>query len=188
MNSKNIASDGISGLSNSLQVEEVAMIKEGFKPDFEQESPVMQQRPLRSMKTRRIKKQKGKRVLKRVYFDANDQQSSYSSLMSEYIDCDYSAYLEVNSNAVELEQRYEEERMEERMEARMDERMEEIQENSDEDESPALQNGQNVIEIVDSGGKPRTSESIPADEDVENSENRILKHNSPRENYQVFHQ
>ena len=100
MNSKNIANDGISELSNSLQVEEVAMIKDGFKPDFDQEVPIMQQRPLRSMKTRRIKKQKGKRVLKRVYFEANDQQSSYSSLMSEYIDCDYSAYLEVNSNAL----------------------------------------------------------------------------------------
>jgi hypothetical protein len=176
MNSRNIASDGISGLSNSLQVEEVAMIKGGFKPDFQQEVPVMQKRSLRSMKTRKIKRHKGKRVLRRVYFDANSQQSSYSSLMSEYIDCDYSAYLEVNSNAIELEQRYAEE-----------ERMDEIQENSDEDESPHL-NTQNVIEIVDSGGKPPTSESIPADEDVENSENRMLMHNSPRENYHVFHQ
>jgi hypothetical protein len=177
MNSRNMEGEGISGLSNSLQVEEVAMITGGFKPDFEQEEPVLQKRPLRSMKTRKIKKHKGKRVLRRVYFDANSQQSSYSSLMSEYIDCDYSAYLEVNSNAIELEQRYAEE-----------ERMDEIQENSDEDDSPPPLNSQNVIEIVDSGGKPPTSESIPADEDVENSENRMLMHNSPRENYQVFNQ
>lgn len=169
--------EGISGLSNSLQVEEVAMITGGFKPDFVGEVPVLQKRGIRSMKTKKFKKHKGKRVLRRVYFDANSQQSSYSSLMSEYIDNDYSANLEANSNAIELEQRYAEE-----------ERMDEIQEKSDEDESPPLQNSQNVIEDVDSGGKPRPSESIPANEDVENSENRILIHNSPRENYHVFHQ
>lgn len=57
--------------SNSVEIAEVAMITNGFKPDFDKrEEGKFSQVPVRTMKTRKIKKKnkkkKGKRVLKRV--------------------------------------------------------------------------------------------------------------------------
>ena len=166
----------MSEISNSVQIEEVAVITEGFRPDFREEQPVQHKVPIRTMKTKRIKKRKGKRVLKRVYFEANSQNSSYSSLISEYGDADHSAVLEMNSNAVELEQHYAQQ-----------EKLISIKENSDEDDSPP-QSSQNALPVSSSENRQQSDFSVPAEEDVDDSSNRMLRHNSPRQSFQVFNQ
>ncbi|CAI2370423.1 unnamed protein product [Moneuplotes crassus] len=91
--------------SNSVEIAEVALITNGFKPDFENnEEGKFNQVPTRTMKTRKMKKKnknkKGKRVLKRVCYNATSQQSSYSDLVSEYV-LESVHDLELNSNFID---------------------------------------------------------------------------------------
>uniref|UniRef100_A0A7S3NUH9 Uncharacterized protein n=1 Tax=Euplotes crassus TaxID=5936 RepID=A0A7S3NUH9_EUPCR len=79
------------------------MITKGFKPDFENaEEGKFSQVPGRTMRSRRINKEKknGKRIMKRFKYDATSQQSSYSELVSAYVQ-ESIQDLEPDSNFVE---------------------------------------------------------------------------------------
>ena len=92
--------------SNSIENEEVVKIIHGFKPDFNTNENESNKAPKRTMeyksKSKRSKRgsKKGKRVLKRRWYHETSQQSSYSSLISEYI-FESGNDLELNSNLVQ---------------------------------------------------------------------------------------
>lgn len=84
----------------------------------------------------------------------------------------------MNSNAMELEQQYARE-----------ENLKSIREHSNEDDSPK-RNSQDAFQPSYSLNKQQSDFSAPADEDLEEDEssNRMLRHNSPRQSFKVFNQ
>lgn len=192
--------------SNSVEHAEVAMITQGFRPNFEKEEEGgYAQLPPRTMKTKKIgkkkKKRKGKRIMKRVWYDATSQQSSYSSLISEYV-LESGHDLELNSNFVDD---YEDEVPNHQNGGNISPIKEESEESEDNKSPPEAssddrESGQNnrressseksnpSSESQDSD-ENSDSDSIPADEDVNESESfRNLSHNRPANNSNVFNQ
>jgi hypothetical protein len=186
-NANPLASEAVD-LSNSVAHEEAVLMTQGFRPDFANQAPEpdarFNQAPFRTMKTKKYskkkKRKKGKRVLKRVYYEANSQQSSYSSLMSDYVDIENSGNgLELNSNVVEEEP-----------DQREPEQIDPIQERSQEDSDEAENDSESDQgeENYQSSPQKASEVSIPAEEVAEDPAYRIPVHNSPRESFAVFNQ
>lgn len=174
--------NNFSDISNSYVHEELVRVVHGFRPDFEQAAPAEQSRPLRTMKTKKMKNQKGKRVLKRVHYEATSAVSSHSSLVSEYINDDLDNQLEENSKA----QMYEE--LEEmKQNGNMDVVHEHSQEDSDHEEYRIdVPSDQHLISPLRHKGTPSSDE--PADEHFDSEANLEIARNSPRESFKVFNQ
>ena len=169
----------MSEISNSCANEEVVKIVNGFRPDFDHEQPAIEQRPLRSMKTIKKKNKMGKRVLKRVYRPATSDQSSYSSLMSSYVDIDDISELQLKENVLPLSEPMGEGNPQEN--GQMQPIPEEV-EDSDKDSHSNR-----------SGSSPRlrqqmSTSSLPADEYFDSQAKIKIAKNSPRESFNVFNQ
>lgn len=172
-------------ISNSVVMEEVARITHGFRPDFAKETPIVTSKPLRTMKTKKFKKSKNKtkskRVLKRVYHEGTSAMSSWSSLVSSYVDIDNEKDLEpelashLDINLEYLPQNPENGDMH---------MIEEVEEGDN-----AALNGE-VSSSPHSSFSPnnKSSSSLPADEYYDSQANLRLERNSPRESFKVFNQ
>lgn len=160
-------------------MEEVVRVTKGFRPDFAHENPTAQSKEFRTMKTTKFKRKKGKRVLKRVYHEGTSACSSYSSLISDYVDIEPSENLEpdLDSNII----------MEENLNMipNNNHAMPEIQE---EGEYESEQYESESSPELKSSSEERASASIPADEDLDSQANLKVKRNAPRESFKVFNQ
>lgn len=177
-------------LSNSVVHEEAVLMTQGFRPDFTNQPQPQEpdarfvQAPFRTMKTKKYnkkKKKKGKRVLKRVYYEGTSQQSSYSSLMSSYVDIEDSGNgLELNSNVV----------VDEPLAEAAPEQYDPIQEMSQEDSNEAEEESEEAQgdENYQSSPNKGSEASAPVEENVGEPAHRIPIHNSPRESFKVFNQ
>lgn len=166
----------MSEISNSCANEEVVKIVNGFRPDFAQEQPVEEQRPLRTMKTMKKKNKLGKRVLKRVYRPATSDQSSYSSLMSSYVDIDDISELQLKENALPLDEQLGDGNPQEN--GHMHPIPEEAEDSDKDSQSPSSPQLRHQM----------STSSLPADEYFDSQANIKLEKNSPRESFKVFHQ
>ncbi len=212
--------------SNSVEHAEIAMITNGFRPNFDKiEEGKFEQMPPRTLKTKRIgnkkKKRKGKRTLKRVCYNATSQQSSYSSLISEY-HIESGNDLELNSNYVDeyedapadhqnggnISPIKEESEENEEVKSNKSSKNEDNKSNenrddkslpeasSDNDPESSQNNNpesssekNNPSSGRESSDEESDSDSVPGDEDVDDSESyRNLSHNRPANNSQVFNQ
>ena len=160
----------MSEFSNSRENEEVVRITNGFRPDFDRQDPIRNRQPLRTLQTFKAKKRRGKRVMKRIHYDGTSDESSHSSLVSEYINASLEDNLSVNSNMYDQANPQENDRMG----VIPEDEDEDDQENADSSDPPR-------------GGKEFSSPS-PADEHYDSSANLVLKKNSPRESFRVFDQ
>lgn len=160
----------ISELSNSRENDEVARITNGFRPDFDKQDPIRNRQPLRTLQTFKAKKKRGKRVMRRIHHEGTSDESSHSSLISEYIEVSQDDYLSINSNVYDQANPQE------------NDRMGVIPEEENDDD-------QGQVESSESGreGKEFSSPS-PADEHYDSSANLIVEKHSPRESFRVFNQ
>lgn len=191
--------------SNSIEHAELAMITQGFRPDFNKnEEGKLEQVPVRTMKTKKLgkkKKKKGKRVLKRVHNDATSQQSSFSILESEYV--------VESGNDLELDSKFvddHEEEIEDRQNGgnispiREESEAEEDDKSLKEASSAHQESSQNQVPSSDEGrnessSNPESSEEEDDDSVPDDSENisrssshRYMSHKRPNQSSKVFGQ
>lgn len=161
-------------------MEEVVRVTNGFRPDFAHENPTGQQKGLRTMKTMKVKRKKGKRVLKRVYHEGTSACSSYSSLISDYVDIEPSANLEpdLDSNCA----------IEQGLDLSPSPHPQAMQEIPEEGEYESEQYESESSPSAKSSSEGRVSASVPADEDLDSQANLKVKRNAPRESFKVFNQ
>jgi hypothetical protein len=160
----------MSEFSNSRENDEVVRITNGFRPDFDNQNPIANRQPLRTLKTFKAKKKKGKRVMKRIHYEGTSDDSSHSSLISEYIDPSQDDHLSVNSKLYDQANPQE------------NDRMAVIPEDEEEDDQEQVESLESPI-----AGKDLSSPS-PADEHYDSEANLVLERNSPRESFRVFNQ
>ena len=166
----------ISRFSDSKENDEIVRVTNGFRPNFEKDNPISQPDRLRSLKTMKRGKAKGKRVLKRIHQAATSSDSSDSILVSDYIDISQDVNLEMNSDAQLYYDRFENPQEDE---------MDHISEDDNEDVNSSDSDAPNIRIPV---SVKESASSIPADEHYDSQANLILGRNSPRESFKVFHQ
>ena len=118
-------------------------------------------------------------------YPATSQQSSYSSLISDYV-FESINEIEPNSNFVEsIEEVEKDEERHYNPSPIMEEEGEDEGHNSESDRGPFSYNNNNS-----SGSSPdKNEDSVPGDEDIdESSSHRNPKHNSPQQSFRVFRQ
>mmetsp|Transcript_3338 Transcript_3338/g.3947 ORF Transcript_3338/g.3947 Transcript_3338/m.3947 type:complete len:135 (+) Transcript_3338:225-629(+) len=129
-------------------------------------------------KNKKGKGNKGKRVLKRICLAATSQQSSYSSLISDYV---LESAIDLSLNSDYVESVHEEQYIQDQ-----------ILEESGEDEDPFQSDGnqgRNPSPSSRDNNSPRQGYSVAGEEEInEESSQRMMKHNSPRESFKVFNQ
>jgi hypothetical protein len=166
-----------SRFSDSKENEEIVRVTNGFRPNFEKENPISEPERLRSLKTMKRGKVKGKRVLKRIHQEATSSNSSDSILISEYVDVSQDVHLEMNSDAQLIIDRYANPQ---------DDEMAHIPEDENEDVNSSDSDTPNIK--IPKSVKESASSSMPADEHYDSEANLVLGRNSPRESFKVFHQ
>ena len=133
----------------------------------------------KKLKNKQKNKTKSKRFLKRVYHEATSAQSSWSSLVSSYMDIEDSNDLqpELASN-IDLQP-------ENVHEDQGDGHMAMIFEENEGEEAASLQGSSSQSA---SSPERNDSYSLPADEYYDSEANLQMNKNSPRESFKVFNQ
>lgn len=154
----------------------MAKVIKGYKPTFSNTEP-QQEMSLNHKKAKKLKAKK--RVLKRVYFEGTSAQSSYSSLVSDYVEPSMENSLDLLSHIQEAEDVVEEEEEEEEAW---------VAPVAQVAWSPFPPNFNSGSERA-SGSHPRESySSLPADEHYDSEANLQVERHSPRESFKVFNQ
>ena len=139
--------------------------------------PPLRIRVSSGLRRNRKKKAGKKRVLKRVYFEANSKQSSYSDVVTSYIDASNPESLEMLSGIIEVNEEQQEDNKEQ-----YEKQIDDHHENSDEAENSEDAEDEKLDD------EAKSNSSLPADEHYNSQVNLIVAKNSPRESFKVFNQ
>ena len=110
--------------------------------------------------------------MKRVYFEAHSNKSSYSDVVTSYVDASNPNSLDLLSNIIEVN------------EEQLENDNEEYKNGNDKDDNAENDEDGYRSENIES----ESSSSAPADEHFDSQVNLVVAKNSPRESFKVFNQ